>query len=257
MSEKKYIQIGSTPEKALSGEYKIDAKAILKEGWLLTKTTKQPILSGLLLIFSFGVLITLLLSESMGGLELVREDPQSQMIINIVVTLTLSPFIAGVEMMGISHAVGLKSKTGFVFQFLKRSAFVAIAALFISSLTSLGMYLIIPGIYLAVALSLAIPLIVEKGMSPTAAIVLSIKATRFQWLNMFKVYLALLAAAFVCILPFAIGVPPVIALVLMMIGVAFLAPWYYNVKGILYREIFGVTMQVSPGSNDQDMYFSA
>ncbi|KGK01618.1 hypothetical protein ND16A_2967 [Thalassotalea sp. ND16A] len=257
VKEKRFVQIGSNPEKAVQGDYSLDVHAILKEGWALTQKNKQSILSGLSFIFLMGVIITLVASEYMGGLEEIMQNNQKQVSINLLVTALLWPFIAGVEMMGISHAVGIKTRTGFVFAFLKRSAYTAITALIIASITSLGFYLILPGIYLAVALSLTIPLIVEKQMSPMAAIILSLKATRFGWLKLMQIYSVFMLLLILSLLPGFVGVPAIISMFVFLVALFFLAPFYYNVKGILYREIFGVQMQVIDNKGDQDMFFSA
>ncbi|WP_371379050.1 hypothetical protein [Thalassotalea aquiviva] len=260
MEPKKYIEIGGSVEKALVGEYKISPESVLKEAWTLTKTNKQPIISGLLLVLLIGMILSFFAFEYMGGAEAVIADPQKQWIINLLATVVLYPFIAGVEMMGVSHSVGIKTRTGFVFAFLKRSAFIALAAVIVSSLTSLGFYLILPGIYLTVALSLTIPLIIEKQMSPVQAIILSLKATRFEWFNLFKIYAMLFALLCLSILPWAFGVPSIIAMPLFCVAMLWLAPMFYNVKGILYREIFGIKMQVvssDKGTQSPDSYFSA
>ncbi|WNC74112.1 hypothetical protein RGQ13_09020 [Thalassotalea psychrophila] len=257
MQEKRFVEIGSNLDKAVQGDYKLDVQAIFKEGWTLTKTNKQAILSGLVFVFLMGIIITMVAAEYMGGIETVMQNNQSQVAINLIITVLLWPFIAGIEMMGISHAVGIKTRTGFVFAFLKRSAYTAITALIIASITSIGFYLILPGIYLAVALSLTIPLIVEKNMSPINSIVLSLKATRFQWFKLLQIYSLLLLAALLSLLPGFIGFPPIIAMVIFFVAMGFLAPLYYNIKGILYREIFGVRMQVIGKPGEQDTFFSA
>lgn len=259
MENKKFIEIGGNLEKAEKGDYKLDVVAIFKEGWQLTKTNKQAIVSGLMMILLLGIAFTLTASEYLGGMEEVLKDPQKQMSINLIATAILWPFVAGVEMMGISHAVGIKTRTGFIFAFLKRSAYTALAALIIASITSLGFYLILPGIYLAVALSLTIPLIVEKHMSPTAAIVMSLKATRFQWFNLFKIYSILMSLLIASFIPALLGVPAVFAMGIFIGAMIWLAPLFYNIKGILYREIFGVRMQVvnNNNGNKPETYFSA
>lgn len=257
MQKKRFVQIGSTPEKAIQGDYSINVQAILKEGWALTKTNKQPILIGLLFVLLIGVIVTLVAAQYMGGLESVMQNSQKQVILNLLATVIIWPFLAGIEMMGISHSVGIKTRSGFIFAFLKRSAFIAITALLIASLTSLGFYLILPGIYLAVALSLTIPLIVEKNMSPISAIILSLKATRFQWFKLFQIFAVFLILAITSFLPLISGLPAEIAMIMFLACLFFLAPFYYNVKGILYREIFGVRMEVVEKNDDKDIFFSA
>ena len=103
-----------------------------------------------------------------------------------------------------------------------------------------------PGIYLLVALSLSIPLVVEKQISPLKAIILSIKALRFQWFNIFAIYFFLsmiLVVALVPVISMMSSSLFIVAFVIFLFLLSYLAPCYYNVKGILYREIFGMRLQ--------------
>ncbi|NMP15511.1 hypothetical protein [Thalassotalea sp. Y01] len=257
MSDKKIIHIGSTVEKAEQGDYTLDVASILKEGWAITKNHKTPIISGLLFVFFIAIIAVSVIASYLGGPENMMADPQANVIANMVLTVIIWPFLAGVEMMGVSHAVGIKTRTGFVFAFLKRSAFIALTAIIVWSLTSLGFALILPGIYIAIALSLTVPLLIEKNMTPIQAIILSFKATRFQWLRLLQIYSALFSLAIMSILPAVMGAPLLISLPIMVVALLLLAPYYYNVKGILYREIFGVSMQVVDNNGRKDTYFSA
>ena len=98
------------------------------------------------------------------------------------------------------------------------------------------------------ALSLVLPLVVEKKMSPIKAISVSIQATRFQWFKIFSLYLILALAVLVAALPVAATSASelgFIAIAFFLFCLAYLAPLFYNVKGILYREIFGLQMQAN------------
>ena len=126
MENKSILQVGGTVDKAIKGEYHIDVKAILKEAWTLTLVSRMAINSGLLFTLSLGLIITLIVSGYMGGLEVVYKDQQLGAMLNIIVTLVVYPFLVGVEMMGVFHAVGLKTNAKLVFAFLKRGSWVAI-----------------------------------------------------------------------------------------------------------------------------------
>jgi len=117
----------------------------------------------------------------------------------------------------------------------------------------------LPGIFLAVALSLVIPLVVEKKFSPVKAISLSVKALRFNWFKIFSLYLILISALIISLLPLILLAQSelsVIGGVIFFFSLSYLAPLYYNVKGILYREIFGLQLiavdgaTLPPSSND-------
>lgn len=244
MEKKSIVEVGGNIERALKGDYTLDVENIIKEAWQQTLRSRLSINLGLLFSFSLGIIVTLLVSNNMGGLEQVAAVPESMMLLNIIITIVIWPFLAGVEMMGVFHSVGMKTKTSLIFSFLKRGSWVALCALLTSIFISIGFsLLVIPGIFLAVSFSLTIPLVVEKNMSPIKACWVSIQATRFQWFKMFVAY-ALLAAAFLLIcLPFALLSQTafgIFGLGFFFLGLTFLAPLFYNVKGILYREIFGL-----------------
>ena len=262
MEERSVLQVGGSLEKAVKGEYSIDVKAVLKEAWANTSKSRIAINVGLLFTLSIGVIITLIVSSYLGGIDVVFQDQQSSAILNILVTLMVYPFLVGVEMMGIFHAVGLKTNAKLVFAFLKRGSWVAICALLTSTLVTMGITLfVVPGIYLAVALSLVLPLVVEKRLSPLKAISLSLLATRFQWINLFAVYLVLFLLLITACLPLLLLGNTSVSLmggVMTMFALTYLAPLFYNVKGILYREIFGMQLSIAKGSEvNIDSTFSA
>ncbi|NQZ81903.1 MAG: hypothetical protein HRT52_12890 [Colwellia sp.] len=240
--------VGGSIEKALKGEYAIDVSSVLKEAWQYTLQSRIAINLGLLISLFIGMTVVLLASSFMGGIEHVVKDPQSSSLMNILVTLAISPFLAGVEMMGVFHAIHVSTHTKLIFAFLKRGSWVAVCAILSSMLITLGLTLLyIPGIYLLVALSLTIPLVVEKQMSPLKAIVLCIKATRFQWFKLLSIYSILMLILTLSVTPLIILILmkssfSFIGIVLFLFSITYLAPLFYNVKGILYREIFGLKL---------------
>lgn len=162
--------------------------------------------------------------------------------------------MAGVEMMGVQHAVGMKTHAKMIFSFLTRASWVVLCALFTSVLISIGFQLfIVPGIFLAVTLSLTVPLVIEKKMMPMKAIILSIKALRFKFFSLLTLYALLLLLLVVLLLPFIFLLESSVAplgIVIFLIGISFLAPLFYNAKGIIYREVFGISIAKS---NDTDI----
>lgn len=243
------VKVGGSIESATKGEYSLNIEAILKEAWQITLKSRLSINVGLVICLLIAMFTSMLASTPLGGIEVVIEDPQSMTLLNIIVTLVVYPFLAGVEMMGVFHSVGLKTRYQLIFAFLKRGSWVAVCALLTSTFVTIGLALFyLPGIFLAVALSLALPLVVEKRMSPMKAIILCVKATRFQWFKIFAIYLLLALAMIVSALPIAAAVGSelgFIAIAFFLFCLAFIAPMFYNVKGILYREIFGLQMQAS------------
>jgi hypothetical protein len=262
VEEKKLIQIGGNIEKSLQGQYTIDVSSVLKEAWQLTLSSRIAINLGLLFTLVLGIVVSFLISNTMGGIEQVIKDPQSTTMLNIVVTMVIYPFLVGVEMMGVFHAVGIKTHSKMIFSFLKRGSWVAVCALLTSVFVTLGMnFFILPGIYLAVALSLVLPLVVEKKLSPLKAITISLQVTRFQWFKLLAIYTLLFVALFLSLIPLVILAKTqlsVIGVVIFLIALTFLAPLFYNVKGILYREIFGMQLlKTNAPQNETSDTFSA
>lgn len=248
------VKVGGSIESAIKGEYSLDVSAILKEAWQITLNSRMSINLGLFICLLIAMFTSMLASTPLGGIVVVMEDPQLITLLNIIVTLIVYPFLAGVEMMGVFHSVGLKTRSQLIFAFLKRGSWVAVCALLTSTFVSIGLALFyLPGIFLAVALSLALPLVVEKRMTPMKAIIVCIQATRFQWFKLFSIYLLLALAMIISALPIAAAGDSelgFIAIAFFLFCLTYIAPMFYNVKGILYREIFGLQMQTSPGNPD-------
>lgn len=247
------VQVGGNIESALKGDYQIDVKAILTESWQQTLKSRLAINLGLLFALFLGMLVSFLVSNYFGGFEAVLADPDAAMLLNIMVTIAIWPFIAGVEMMGVLHAVGMKTNFKMTFSFLQRASWVVLCALFTSVLISIGFQLfIVPGIFLAVTLSLTIPLVIEKKMTPMKAIILSVQTLRFKFLSILYLYAVLILSLAVIFIPLALLLDSSFApvgIMLLIIGVSFLAPLFYNVKGILYREIFGIGLATNNNSD--------
>lgn len=247
-TDNRLVQVGGNLEDAVKGNYSIDVAEILKEAWQTTKTTKSNILIGLSFVFLIGVISSLITSEFMGGIEAVVADSKSNVILNIVVTIIVWPFLAGIEMMGIYNAVGLNTRPSLVFRFLSRGSWVALTAIFVSSIVSLGLSLfIIPGVYFAIVLSPAVQLVVEKKLSPFTAIRLSVKAlTRQQGFSVLSLYATMFGALILSFMPVVLlqSMLPV-GLIITLLALSVVIPLFYNIKGIVYREVFGVIVPVN------------
>jgi len=251
--------IGGSVERAVKGEYSIDVKAVLTEAWQQTLKSRMSINLALFCVLVFGMIVSFVASSFFGGIEVVFNDAQGEgsralQLINIIVTIAVWPFIAGIEMMGVLHAINKPTKTNMVLSFLSRGSWVALCALLTSLLISIGFQLlIIPGLLLTVLFSLTIPLVVEKKLTPIQAIVLSVKALRFKLMSLMAIYAVLFGSLIALVLPVVLllesSLAP-LAIMAFLYGLSYLAPWYYNVKGVLYREIFGIYSDESSANID-------
>lgn len=131
-------------------------------------------------------------------------------------------------MIGIRRAADQPISFNDVFSGLGLFVPLLITALLMTALIYIGTLLfVIPGIYLGVAYMLAIPLVIERGLSPWQALETSRKAINQHWFKVFGLFLAL-------------GVIMIIGMIPLGIGLIWTLPLFIISMGVLYRTIFGV-----------------
>ena len=228
------FSIGGNLESALKGEYQLNVKDILNEGWQLTKNGKSVILSGIALVILIAMICTSVAFSILGTYDLNALTPSHRLLLDVSLTVLISPFIAAITMAGVSNSVGAVSHTRFLFHFVPRILVLSVASVLVSAVVQLGiLLLVLPGLYLAIATSFTIPLLLDKGFTPARAMMISIKVVGYKWVDFVKIY------GFFALLGL---------LVVVTLGVAifWIAPFYFNVKGILYREVFGIKVKILP-----------
>lgn len=217
---------GGSIEQTLAGNAVLEVGDVLSEAWQRTKGIKRIIVGGFLLVYAlfFAVLAA---AYAIFGLETEFLGPATY--IQWAITLMIYPFMAGVMMVGIRQSVGASSEFGQLFGYY--GLFLPILGVSLLQLlaTYLGMILLIlPGLYLSLALSLAIPLKVEKGLGIIESLVTSLKLVNAKFLNVFL--LAIIAS-------FGVAISS-----LTIIGVIWTMPWALMVYCITYRQLAGVEM---------------
>ena len=132
-------------------------------------------------------------------------------------------------MLGISMAVGVPAGPASVLKYYDRILPLTLTMFLYGLMVMLGfVLLILPGIYLSIAYLLAIPLVVDKGLSPWQALEASRKAITHRWFSVFGFLLLM-------------GLLAVIGTLFLLIGLIWIIPLYMIALGILYRNIFGVS----------------
>lgn len=259
--EEKKIDIGGNLASALKGEYKLNVQAILTEAWGLAKQHRTTLNISMLIVFFIGVSVTLLVASFLGGTDVILQNPQANLILQIIITVVISPLLASMDMMGVFHSVGLKTQPKLLSTFWYKASAIILCAFITAVVTNVGLALfILPGVYLIVALNTTMPLILEKELSPLKAILVSIQATRFQWIKLFVLYAVLTLALLLSAIPMALLMQTPIGflgLIFFIFALSYLVPLFYHVKGIIYREIFGVQLTALPNNVVVDDTFSA
>lgn len=219
-------------EEALSRGYDFNIGELLSEAWQRTKGTKGIIVGGFLLFYT----VMMVASLALGGLFALLGLASDSLVFNTVVEIVLGlfasalayPFMAGIGMVGIRRAADQNISFNEIFSHFGRTVPILITAIACPLLIYLGLILlIIPGIYLAIAYMLAIPLVVERGLSPWQAMEASRKAVGQRWFKIFGLFLLLGLIVMISAIPLGIGL--VWSMPLLIIAI-----------GILYRTIFGV-----------------
>lgn len=258
-------RIGGSPEKALSNSFTLDPNVILQEAWELTKVTKGPFLVGAIIIYFITLLGTIIFNPLQGDLTIIEdisEVPWGFIVSQLAMQIVAAVLLAGLINMGLRNAVRYvrsseneltvvpENKPTMVFEHLLRAwPIVAvelikllglvvimylgflIGSLFqISLRTFFGFWLIV-GVTFTIGLSLAIPLVIKDQLNPLKAVRVSLRVISRQFFAFATIYMVMSILAVLAVLTFGIGFIWVI-------------PMFYNVKGILYREVFGIETHV-------------
>lgn len=249
------FNLGGSIERAVSGQYELKAGAVFQEAW--KQTTKH--------FMSFSPAIIALIFVQLGifyiALQLQLGDPsvilqafqdpsllneqifQAIFVANFSYEVVSAPVYAGISLMAMSHAAGLTTKPRHIAKGLQFTVPVIIATLF--SLVLQGMVsMILPflSMYLSLAFSQSILLICEKKVPPLQSLLLSLRAVNKKIFVLAGIYILL-------VLMFIAGA------MFYGIGLIFVLPFSFHVKGILYREMFGIKLKIvasqdDSGSND-------
>lgn len=219
-------------EEALSRGYDFSIGELLSESWSKVKGTKGIIIGGFLVFYVVLLAATFILGGVVGIFGALSDNLFLVFVGEILISLLASalayPFMAGINMVGIRRAADQPLSFNEIFSHFGRTVPLIITAVVMMLLIYLGIILLlIPGIYLSVAYLLAVPLVVERGLSPWQALEASRKAITQHWFKVFGLFLVLGLIVMVSAIPLGIGL--VWSIPLMVVAM-----------GVLYRTIFGV-----------------
>jgi uncharacterized membrane protein len=142
------------------------------------------------------------------------------------------PMSAALTMMGLSIAMARPITVEQLFAYYNSKG-LALIGLQIVMMMAIGLgllLLIIPGIYLSIALLFAVPLMLEKNLTIVDAFEASRKAVTHHWFKVFGLWLVM-------------GVILVISALPLGIGLFWTMPMMMAVIGVLYRRMFGISEQ--------------
>ena len=246
------FHIGGSIEKALKGEVELQPVTVLAEAWKITGKNIFSFLPAVICLFLAQVALLLLGLEVQLGSPTVFFDAfitgqgftpeilKAGFMANFWSDVLIAPLYVGVSLMALNHAVGLPSKPSQIVKGFSFTLVSLITMLLLSSIQGLGSSVFpLIGLFLTMALSMAILLVCEKKVSPIKAIQYSFMATIRKVLPMTAIYIVIMLMFFISIATAGIGL-------------IWTLPFFFNLKGIIYRNMFGVTLQVTSVAKSDD-----
>lgn len=204
----------------LNGDYDFTIGDIYSEAWEKTKGVKGTFL------IAWGIYMLIAFSISF-VFYFIPFDSQS-IIESLVSIPALYPVMAGITLMGIHRSVDADISASSVLGHYGRVIPITLLTVLMMLLIILGMaLLVIPGIYLAIAYMMALPLMMDRNMGIWEALETSRKAITKHWFKIFFIYLLLGLLMIVAMLPF-------------FIGLIWILPMSSIIQGVMYKYIFGV-----------------
>lgn len=139
-----------------------------------------------------------------------------------------APLMVGLLMLGINRAVGLPVSAFMLFNYFPKTLPLFLTYLLMMILIAIGIVvLVLPGIYLAFAYALALPLLANKNLGIWEALETSRKGITACWFRFFGFAIIASIIALISAIP-------------LLIGLVWTLPWLYIAIGIIYRDLFGV-----------------
>lgn len=228
------LNSGGSVETALRGEYVIAIGDMRREAWRLVKGNKGIIcLAVIFLAFcSIGATKVLeILGVPNGQAEITSGEWFRGYGLSIMSGWIIAPFTAplaaGLYLLSIKRAATIPVSFNELFAYFPNVLNLIILSVLSTVLIYIGFaLLILPGIYLTVAYAFAVPLMLDKKLSPWQSLETSRRAVTHHWFPIFGfgilLYLILILSAFT------------------LVGLIWTVPMCLLAYGLLYRTIFGV-----------------
>ena len=219
-------------ENGIKGEYRFYISEVLSEAWQKTSGAKGTFILSFVIYIAISIglsivsqiLLAVISSASTDETFIILFSFLQQLAFNLV----LLPVGMGIFMLGIRRAADAPIQAGSVVGYYSSMWRLFLTMLLLYIMVLIGfVLLIIPGIYLSVAYYMALPLVVEKGLSPWQALEVSRKTISRRWFTMFFFSIVITLIVFVSLIPLGIG----LIWTLPMTMIAY---------GIIYRNMFGI-----------------
>ncbi|WP_345974826.1 hypothetical protein [Sulfurimonas sp. HSL3-7] len=218
--------------KAVKGEYFFTVGEILSEAWGKVYGAKLKIVGAMLIYLilaslTAGIINLFLDSQPYYDAQETFKGVFIDMLVGWLAAPITIPLSLGLLLLGYSRANGEELNIGSIFNYYVLVWPLVFASILITVITYIGLaLLILPGIYLSIAYSFTLPLMVDKGLGIWGAMEVSRQAVTKHWFTVFGVNITLVLLTVLSAIPFGIGLIWTIPLVMIA-------------QGVMYRKIFG------------------
>jgi len=224
---------------------KLQPPLLLKRGWTVVRSNYRVFIPSIILAFAFvyGIHVQLIEYLRQGS----PETPELELILqsSAVIGLLFAPIEVALMMMGVKAARNQPVSFSNILDHVAKAPMIILVTIISTGAIQIGMILVIPGIFLLVALSMAQLLLCDKNYSMIQAIKVSVQTVTKHWFQCFTVYLLL--TTFIILSFIAAGIPLLITI-----------PLYLCVKGEMYLRLFDDIAQPSESpSNHNNNQFEA
>lgn len=227
------VSLGSgSLESGRAGNYPLSIGDVISEAWKRIDGKKGTIWTALAMYMVVLFLISLVLGLVFGTPPpppegMADSTSPGELIQQLVVALLVTPIWVGIVFLGVAIASDRPAKPASIFSWYDRMVKLFITYFLMWLMIVLGtLLLVLPGLYLAVAYQMALPLVADKGLGPWEAMETSRKALTHKWFTFFGLWIVA-------------GLATVASMVLLGIPLIWVLPTTVVGLGIVYRNIFG------------------
>ena len=211
-------------ENGIAGNYDFTIGDIIGAAWAKTQGNKGKIWLAILLyalatIAVIAVASVLLFVVPLFGILL---SPTLQFVV-------LTPVIAGLYMIGIKIAANQNVSGASIFDYFNKIWPLLLTMILMSIMIAIGfVLLILPGIYLAIGYAMALPLVIDKNLSPWEAMEASRKAVSKHWFKVLGLYIVIVLIMWLSAIPLGIGLIWTLPLAVVLYGVLYTTMFGYG-----------------------------
>jgi hypothetical protein len=212
----------SSLENAVAGRYDFSIEEVLREAWRLVDGFKLTFWgAAIVVILAMGLVMGVL------GIPLSRMGGFGRVLLQISSNALNFVLGIGLTMLAVRRAAERPVRIGDAFNHFDIWLPALLAGMLVGVFATIGfMLLVLPGIYLAVAYIMTMPLIGDRRLGAWDAMEISRKAITRKW---WKVFATGLIAFLI-----------VVVTGLLIVPLFWTVPWLVLVSAVLYKRIFGV-----------------